>query len=138
MIPEYPLPPTVQNIKPIPTNIQIELGKLNPLIQDQNVRSIECNGPEENIIVRGNIGTKTTRIILSKEDIDQIINAFSESARIPISEGVFKIVVGRLILSAIISEVVGCKFIIRKMTPQSPSLPQERMPYSNYPPQRGW
>jgi len=126
-IPEYPLPPTVNYLRPIPTNIQIDLGKINPLIQDQNVRSIECNGPDEVIIVRGGMGSKPTNIILNREEIDLVFQRFSEASKIPLHEGVFKIVVGRLILSAIISNVVGSKFIIKKMesqmTPQNMGIP---------------
>ena len=61
------------------------------------------------------MGTKKTNIILSREEVDQIIKKFSETTKIPIQEGIFKVVVGKLILSAIISEVIGSKFIIKKM-----------------------
>ena len=88
--------------------------KLNPLIKDPAVRTIEVN-PDEKVIVTGTMGTKPTSIILSKEDIDKIIKKFSETAKIPVYEGIFRVVVGKLILSAIISDVVGSKFIIKKM-----------------------
>jgi len=114
-IPEAKLPPTFDYLRPSPKNIQINLEKLNPLAQDPLVKVIECNGPEENILVRGAMGVKPTSIILNKEEIDQVIKTFSEAAKIPIHEGIFKAVVGRLILSAIISDVVGSKFIIKKM-----------------------
>jgi len=61
------------------------------------------------------MGTKRTNIILNKEEIDQIIKKFSETAKIPLYEGIFRVVVGKLILSAIISDVIGSKFIIKKM-----------------------
>jgi len=114
-IPEPKLPPRFQYLTPTPTKIQIDLEKLNPLIKDPAVKVIECNGPDENIIVRGTMGAKRTNIILNKEDIDNIIKKFSETAKIPIHEGIFRVVVGKLILSAIISDVVGSKFIIKKM-----------------------
>ena len=114
-IPEPKLPPQLQYLRPIPTNIQIDLEKLNPLIKDPAVKIIECNGAEENIIVEGIMGTKKTDIILNKEEINQIIKKFSETAKIPFQEGVFKVVVGKLILLAIISEVISSKFVIKKM-----------------------
>ncbi len=114
-IPEPKLPQRLQYLRPTPTNRQIDLNKLNPLIKDPIVKSIECNGPDENIIVKGTMGIKKTKIILSKEEINQIIEKFSESTKIPIQEGVFKVVFGKLILTAIISEVIGSKFIIRKI-----------------------
>ena len=100
--------------KPIPTNKEIDLGTLNTLVKDFAVKIIECDGPETNILVRGNMGTKTTKIILTKEEINNLIQKFSKTAKIPAYGGIFRVVVGRLILLAIISEVVGSKFIIKK------------------------
>ena len=114
-IPRPRLPPGLEYLKPVPTNVQIDIGKLNPLIKDPLVKVIECNGPNLNVLVRGTMGTKKTNIILSREEVDQIIKKFSETTKIPIQEGIFKVVVGKLILSAIISEVIGSKFIIKKM-----------------------
>ena len=95
----------------------IDLGKLHPLIRDPLVKVIECNGPDEKIIVIGAMGRKNTKIILTKEEINNTINKFSEAAKIPVHEGVFKVVFGTLIFSAMISEVVSSKFLIRKMAP---------------------
>ena len=115
-IPETRLPQNLQYLKPIPTKLEIDLGKLNPLIKDPLVNSIECSGTEEPVTVRGKMGVKKTNIILDKEEIDQTIKKFSETAKIPIHEGVFKIVIGGLVLSAIISGIIGSKFIIKKMS----------------------
>ena len=114
-IPEPKLPPHLEYLQPIPTaGVEIDLFKLNPLIKDGAVRIIEVN-PDEKVIVSGTMGTKLTDIVLNKEDIDRVINKFSEVSKIPINEGIYKIVVGNLILSAIISETIGAKFIIKKM-----------------------
>jgi len=114
-IPETRLPQTFQYLKPTPTNTEIDLGKLNAFVQDPLVKVIACNGPDENIVVHGSMGTKPTNIILKKEEIDEIIKRFAEAAKIPQEEGIFKAVFGKLILSAIISEAVGSKFVIRKI-----------------------
>lgn len=114
-IPESRLPTTVEYLKPFPTPLNINLGKLNPLVKDPLVKIIECNGPEEKIIVMGAMGRKNTHIILKKEEIDSVIETFSEASRIPVQEGMFKAVAGNLIISAIISDVIGSKFIIQKM-----------------------
>lgn len=115
IIPETKLPPTVQNIKPTPMQAEIDLRKLNALVQDPLVKVIECNGPNEKIVVMGAMGRKHTPTILSKEEVDDVINKFSEASKIPLSEGIYKVVFGKLVLSAIISEVIGSKFIIKKM-----------------------
>ncbi len=115
LIPEPKLPEHLRYLKPVPTaGIEIDLFKLNSLIKDPAVRIIEVN-PDEKVIVTGTMGTKSTDIILNKEDIVRIISKFSEISKIPITEGIYRVVVGNLILSAIISEVIGSKFLIRKM-----------------------
>jgi len=116
-IPEPKLPFRLQHIKPTHTNIQIDLGNLNPLINDPAVEMIECNGSNIPFFVTGRMGRKKTNIILNSSEIKQILQKFSEAAKIPLHEGIVKIVIGRLILSAINSEVVDPKFIIRKMAP---------------------
>ena len=114
-IPEIRLPPHLQYLRPVPRNIEMDLEKLNGLVKDPAVKIIECNGPDEHIIVRGSMGVKPTNIVLGKEEIDKIIETFSQVAHIPTHEGVYRVVAGRLILSSIISDVVGSKFIIKKM-----------------------
>jgi hypothetical protein len=120
-IPESKFPPHLQYIQPVPMNKEIELGKINPLINDQMVKIIECYGPGENIVVQGNMGIKRTGIILDKEDINNIIERFSKETKIPAQEGIFKVVVGKLIFMAIISNVISSKFIIKKMIPERQS-----------------
>jgi len=122
-IPELRLPETVSHFRPIPTSQYIDLEKLEPLIRDPLVKTIECNGSTEKIIVTGMMGRKNTNITLSKDEIDDIIAKFSEAARIPVFEGVFKVVFGKLILSAIVSDVVNSKFIIRKMSEMQIPIP---------------
>lgn len=114
-IPEQRLPPTLSYLRPIPTNKEIDLGNLNVLVRDPLVKVIECNGSGSNIVVMGIMGRKNTPIKLTKEDIDRVISAFSKASRIPINQGLFKAAVGRLVMSAVVSEEVGTRFIIRKI-----------------------
>lgn len=114
IIPVSRFPPRLQYIRPTPAQTIIDLGKLNPLIQDPMVQTIESHGPDKEVIIRTPV-EKKTKIVLSKEDINQIIKTFSEKTKIPIIEGVFRVAVGKLLLSSIISKVVGTKFIIKKL-----------------------
>jgi hypothetical protein len=118
VIPETKFPMHIQYIKPVPINKEIDLGKLNPLINDRFVKIIECYGPNENLFVKGAMGAKRTGITLTDEEIKTTINKFSEETKIPAHEGVFKVASGRLLFSAIISETVGSKFIISKIPAQ--------------------
>ena len=116
-IPEPNLPERLRYLRPTPSSnqVEIDLNELNPLMRDPYVRTIECEGPNTNIIVTGTMGEKKTKIVLDEKEIDEIIHKFSGASKIPVQEGVYKVAVGNLIFMAIISEVIGSKFIIKKM-----------------------
>ena len=61
------------------------------------------------------MGRKNTLISLDENEIKEVIKKFSDASKIPLSDGVVKIVFGRLILFAVFSELVSSKFIIKKM-----------------------
>ncbi len=117
-IPAPRLPPRFSYLKPTPKKANIDIGKLNPLINDPAVRAIECLGPNTEIFVSGAMGRKKTNIVLSNDEINQIVDKFSEKTKIPVNEGVYRVVAGNLIFSAVISSVTNSRFIIRKMAPQ--------------------
>lgn len=114
-IPEERLPFQFQYLKPTPKEAEIDLGRLNPLIQDPLIKEIECNGSDENIIVHLTAGRMPVELMLTKDEIKDIMKKFSEATKIPMHQGVYKVVFGKLILSAIISDVIDSKFIIKKM-----------------------
>ncbi|MBI2042797.1 hypothetical protein HYT25_00210 [Candidatus Pacearchaeota archaeon] len=120
-IPEEKLPAHLEYLKPIPTGSDVDVGKLNPLVKDPQVNLIECPGPDGNITVSGSMGTKSTGISLSRDEISDIIDRFSKASKIPVHEGVFKVVVGRLIFMAIVSEIIGSRFTIKKMFAEIPT-----------------
>ena len=97
--------PIELNAKPVPANIRIDLGKLNPLINDPIVREISCNGPGEKIVV----------MVPSPKDTLIILKIFEEKSKIPATEGIYHVVVGKLSFSAIVSGVLGSKFVIKKL-----------------------
>ncbi len=111
----FRIPPRFQYLKPTPTNVEIDLGKLNPLIKDPLVKEIECPGENINIMVEGMMGRKKTNISMTKDEIDEVINKFSSTTKIPRQEGFYRVVAGKLILSAVISNVTSSKFVIKKM-----------------------
>jgi hypothetical protein len=124
-IPKTNLPQRLQYLKPKATDKKVDLGKLNPLIEDNRIKILECNGQNKKIIVKGAMGIKNTDILLTKEEIDKIIKNVSEASKIPVEEGIFKVVFGKLIFSAIISNVIDSKFIIKKI-PQQIQMPLRR------------
>ena len=123
-VPETRLPPQFAYLKPNPTqSIKLNLGKLEPLIQDPSIKIIEVNGANQQVIVKGGMGTMPTNTLLTEEDIDNILQEFSNKSRIPIGEGVTKIALGNYTLSAIISPEAGSRFILKKI-PLMPPTPR--------------
>jgi hypothetical protein len=114
-IPETRLPETFKYLKPAPGRVEVDIIRLNPLLKDPYVKTIECNGPDEPIIVSGLMGRKPTGISLNKEEIDDVIKKFSEVSKIPVTTGIYRVVVGKVLFLAIISEVINSKFIIKKL-----------------------
>lgn len=104
--------------RPIPGNPNI--GKLNALVTDPRVEGLECTGPNKNILVKKNGMVQKTKISLTKEEIKKIIDDFSAKTRIPLIGGTFKAASGNLIMTAVISEFVGSRFIIQKRNPFQP------------------
>ncbi|MCK9595790.1 hypothetical protein M0R19_01240 [Candidatus Pacearchaeota archaeon] len=135
LIPEPKLPSHLEYLRPVATSgIDIDLMKINPLIKDPAVRVIESN-PDEKVKVTGAMGVRETGIILSKEDIDRVIDKFSQISKIPKAEGVYRVAVGNLVLSAIISDTVGSRFMIKKMlaATNQPQFPKPNPPIPRNP-----
>ncbi|MDO8467856.1 MAG: hypothetical protein Q7S56_02830 [Nanoarchaeota archaeon] len=117
-VPDLRIPESLKYLKPKMQKIEItlDLSKLNSLIKNPEIKIIECNGPDKNLIVHTSDSEKEINIELSKEEIHDIINKFAEKAKMPISQGVFKARVGTLQLYSIISEAAETKFIIEKIS----------------------
>jgi hypothetical protein len=111
----------LDQIQPVPEPEPqgFNLSKIDPLIKDNSIQLIECPGPGKNILIKRYNQINLTRITLDQTEISSIINAFSIQARIPMVGGILKAAVGNLIISAVISEFVGSRFIINKITPFS-------------------
>jgi hypothetical protein len=111
-LPEPKLPLKYGYLKP---SIPLDLGRLNILLGDPSVAVIECNGPGQKIKARTDRGIKITDLILTKEEIDDIIDKFAKAKGLPIREGVFNVSAGELTLSAVVSGVIGSRFLIKRL-----------------------
>lgn len=111
------LPEHLKYLRPTRTDIprELELGKLVPFLKDRNVKTIEIEGPDQVIYVKGTMGKKPTGEKLTAEEIDQILDTFSKVGKVPKVEGLFKVATSNLILTAMVSESIGSRFIIKKM-----------------------
>jgi len=86
-------------------------------LKDPSVTGVECIGPNKNILVNKSGRIQTTSLIFTKENIDNFMLSISEKTRIPLISGVFKAIINNLIVTAVISEYVGTRFIIQKRSP---------------------
>jgi len=103
-----------------------DIGKLNLILADPRVESIECTGPSKNILVRKDGTIQRTNIILTKEEIKKIIDDFSKKTKIPLIGGTFKAAIGSVIMTAVISDFVGSRFIVQKRNPFQALMPVDR------------
>lgn len=101
------------------------LVRLDSFLLDPNVLSISCPGPNQNIIVnkRGGI-VQTLQIFFTAAEIGDFMKDISDRTKIPLLPGLFKVVYQNLIVTAVISEFIGTKFLIEKrQTPNLPPMP---------------
>lgn len=98
--------------------IQLDsLKKLDLLMKDLAVQMIECPGSGKNLLVKVRNKINVTRITLNEPEIRNVIDYFSKNAKIPVSEGILNAAVGSLLISAVVSEHAGSRFIITKKSP---------------------
>jgi hypothetical protein len=105
-----PIPPKQPPLLPG----EVNFGKITFLVKDPLVTYIEAPGINKNVLIkRAGITTKT-QITLSKEEMLAIIKSFSETARIPLIEGMLNARLSNLEMSAVVSETTNSSFILKK------------------------
>jgi len=120
-----PFTPQTQRI--IPPQQSPSLIKLSPFLLDSSITSIECSGPEKNLIVHQLGVIKTIPLMLTQKEIEDIMQEFSRRTKIPLIPGVFKTAIDNFIVSAVISEFVGTRFYIEKVPQMNSPMPQQRI-----------
>ena len=99
------------------TEIKGDYGKITNFLRERTISSIECPGPGKPIIIIKMGQRQITNVTLSPEEIRKILDEAAAEAHIPLLEGVFRAAVEGFTISAVISEIIGSKFIIKKSTP---------------------
>ena len=94
-----------------------EFGKITQMIEDPRITSIECSGPDKLITIKIFNNPSPTKISLTQDEISSIIEKFSQYAKIPVISGLFKATIKNLIITAVISDFVGSRFVITKINP---------------------
>jgi len=91
-----------------------EFGQITSLISNPDVYFIECSGARQPIKVMVGGQKRLTQIILSEEEINIILENISKKLHLPLSEGVFRAAVDNFTINAVISKIIGSKFVIKK------------------------
>jgi hypothetical protein len=117
---ELPVPPPLAPLEiPKPAALAaaaapaIDLGKLNQFVADASVSSIQCEAGKK-VLVKKDAQTTETDIVLSAAEIDETIKKFAAAAKAEITAPIFKATAGNLAISAIISPLIGSRFLISK------------------------
>ena len=111
--PRLPQPPRFfeQEMKIKPT---VNLGKINTFITDPTIEAIQCDGSFMPLKVFKKGEPINTNLELNDREITDIINKFAEQSGQEVEGPVFKASIQGLMLSAVISEFAGTKFMITK------------------------
>jgi len=98
------------------------------LLTDPTVQSIECPGLGKQILLNKSGNLQASNVSLSKEEIDEIIYSISKKTKVPTVPGLFKAAFDNFLITAVISEVAGTRFVIQKVyhPPAPPVIGQTR------------
>jgi len=104
----------LQPLKPLINTRPKGQEKLSPLLNDPLVYLIECPGAGKPLVVLNRGQKQLTKIVMTEEEIRNFLKKISDSTHIPLLEGVFRAVIGKISINAIISKIIGSKFLIKK------------------------
>jgi len=93
----------------------IRFGKLSPVIQNPSINVIECPGPGREIIIRTYNIRKPYPIVLSKEEMQKLVEQFAEKAKVPIISGLMRAWIDKFMISATIVNDQVENFILQKV-----------------------
>jgi|GEM_PF-606294 hypothetical protein len=94
-------------------------GKISPLLDDPSISTIECEGAGKPVMVIRAGQRQITRIVLTPEDVKGVLDKVADEAHVPLLEGVFRATITGFSINAVISEMIGSRFVIKKATAYS-------------------
>ena len=97
-------------------DVEGDYGKISPLLNDPSVSTIECMGEGKELMIIRAGQKQRTRIVLSAKEILGVLNRVADETHIPLLEGVFRASLEGFSINAVISEMVGSRFVIKKAT----------------------
>ncbi len=97
-----------------PMQGQGSISMLRPLLNDPHVQAIECRGPGKQLLIHTGGRIKPTTTTLNNQQINQLVDEFSKNTRIPIVGGMLKAAFENVMVTAIVSQYSGSRFILQK------------------------
>jgi hypothetical protein len=111
---EVEVQPITQQIQPVQVIQESSYGRLGNFINDRSIIYIECSGYNIPISVTKLNQKQKTNISLTEGEVKSFLNYISEKSKIPIIDGVFRIVVDGMLINGVVSDSIGTKFMIKK------------------------
>jgi hypothetical protein len=99
-----------------PRGLSQDYGKITPLLNDPSVSTIECQGAGKPLMIIRAGQKQGTKIVLNADDIKEVLQKVSDAVHIPLLEGVFRAAVDNFSINAVISDMIGSRFVIKKQT----------------------
>ena len=123
MPPRQIIPKAIEAQK-VPEKTSLILERLKSILADPAVQSISCPGPNKSITITRMGIVQTLGISFAAGEIEAFLKDLSEKTHIPLLPGLFKVIFQNIIITAVVSEFIGTKFVIEKRPMQTlPPMP---------------
>ncbi len=103
-----------QNQPPMKKPQQAPPSLLDQWLSDATIESIECMGPDQNLIIKRNGSITQSTTHLTQSEIQKLVEDLSKQANIPLAEGILKAETPQWTVIGIVSEFGGSRFLIQK------------------------
>jgi len=111
-IPVKPIMPAVPQMPPI-QKIPI-MDRLNRIFSDPAVQALNCPGPNKNILITKMGRIQASQTSFTEQEIRDFMSELSEKTKIPLIPGLIKVIFQNLIITSVVSEFIGTKFIAER------------------------
>lgn len=118
IIPQIPAKSIVQAV-PVMPNVPATptipvLDRITKIFMDPSVQVLNCPGSDKKILIARMGLVQATQISFSEQEIKELMAELSTRTRIPFKSGLVKLIYQNLIITAVISEFVGTKFVVER------------------------
>jgi len=115
-MPNLPLIKTTMPVVPKVASMQkiTIMDRLNKIFADPAVQVLNCPGPNKNVLITRLGMVQPSQISFNENEINDFMKDLSEKTRIPLIPGLIKVIFQNLIITSVVSEFIGTKFIAER------------------------